>query len=374
MVSRLPNLGVCSLLVCALAVTARPATAADRPAPLTYSAVHASYSPQAASAGAVTDTLTNFVTLHGFTGGTDGITPRAALVQATDGNFYGTTPYGGICQPPTQHCGGTVFRMTPDGALTILHTFTGEADGGVPSAPLLQATDGNLYGTTSIGGDGACYCGTIFRMTLGGSLTTLLTITDPSIGFLQAALIQARDGSIYGTAGGKIFRMMPDGSFTILHDFTSTWQIEGNGPSTPLVQGSDGDFYGTSQVGGNGGSGRGTVFRMTSNGTVTVLHTFPGGVDGANPTGPLIQGLDGNFYGMTNFGGTGYGTIFRMTRGRRGHHHPLLREQQWLSVPHGPAPGDRRELLRDVEWHGLPVDACRNGHASPHRRLLSPVR
>jgi len=97
MVNRLPNLGVCSLLACVLAVAARPAAAADRPAPLTYSAVHASYSPQAASAGAVTDTITNFITLHGFTAGTDGLTPGAALVQATDGDFYGTTPSGGNC-------------------------------------------------------------------------------------------------------------------------------------------------------------------------------------------------------------------------------------------------------------------------------------
>ena len=81
------------------------------------------------------------------------------------------------------------------------------------------------------------------------------------------------------------------------------------------MQGSDGDFYGTTQVGGNGGSGYGTVFRMTSDGTVTVLHTFPGGDDGAYPGGPLVQGLDGNFYGMTNGGGTGYGTVFRMTHG-----------------------------------------------------------
>ena len=112
MVSRLPNLGMCSLLVCAMAVTARPAAAADRPAPLTFSAVHASYSPQAASAGAVTDTITNFVTLHGFTGVADGIYPEAALVQATDGNFYGTTTLRWQLDVPTRctmNC-GTVFR------------------------------------------------------------------------------------------------------------------------------------------------------------------------------------------------------------------------------------------------------------------------
>ena len=136
--------------------------------------------------------------LHAFVGGkTDGANPQAALIQATDGNFYGTTLSGG----PSDN--GTVFQMTPGGTVTVLHAFAGgTTDGANPTAALIQATDGNFYGTTSSGGTSAFF-GTVFKMTPGGALTILYRFTDGFTGGVPgapyASLIQATDGNFYGT-------------------------------------------------------------------------------------------------------------------------------------------------------------------------------
>jgi len=248
--------------------------------------------------------------VYSFTGGSDG-GGAGALVIASDGNFYGTTQYGGV----NNH--GTVFRLTVPGALTTLHSFTGGADGGAPSS-LLQATDGNFYGTTS---SATNIVPTIFRLTPRGTLTTLYSFVDATHNGAPGGLIQATDGNFYGTTGGiningTVFRLTSAGRLTTLYSFCSGGSIpfcpDGDEPDA-LIQGQDGSFYGTTAFGGGGNAG--TVFRLTSAGTLTNMYTFSGGSDGLGP-GHLIQGRDGNFYGITALGGADNGTIFRLTSGR----------------------------------------------------------
>ena len=262
--------------------------------------------------------------LHEFIGGpTDGAYPLAALIQATDGNFYGTTAYGGTSDVGTIAGDGTVFKMTPSGTVTVLHAFTAGNDGARPYAPLIQATDGNFYGTTW-GLPGTSSCGTVFKMTPGGALTVLHVFTCyPDGGFPAAALIQATDGDFYGTTYdggadfvGTVFRLTPTGTFSVLHAFAGG--SDGRAPTSALIQATDGNFYGTTNLGGP--SDAGTVFRMTSGGAVTVLHAFASGSDGQDPSSALIQATDGNFYGTMPSGGDGAcedgcGTVFKMTPG-----------------------------------------------------------
>jgi uncharacterized repeat protein (TIGR03803 family) len=241
----------------------------------------------------------------------DGRSPQASLVQATDGNFYGTTEYGGA------YGSGTVFKITTSGALTTLHSFDG-FDGSSPVAGLIQATDGNLYGTTVVGGGGACGWGTVFKLTPSGTLTTLHVFCNDGGAYPRAGLVQGTDGNFYGDAPynacGTVFKITPGGTLTTLHSFGGS---DGTNPYAGLVQATDGNFYGTTQNGGTDGDG--TVFKITPSGTLTTLHSF-GGSDGANPYGGLVQGTDGNFYGTTFNGGNlsceapyGCGTVFRIT-------------------------------------------------------------
>jgi uncharacterized repeat protein (TIGR03803 family) len=269
----------------------------------------------------------NFTPIHSFcaqTGCPDGNKPASSLVLATDGNFYGTTFIGGA------KGAGTIFSITPDGALTTLYTFTGKADGALPSA-LVLGSNGNFYGATVSGGAlhagcGGYGCGTIFAVTPKGALTTLHTFEFTDGGApVVAGLIQAGDGNFYGatTDGGvgchvgcgTIFRVSPSGAFATLHKFVGN---DGSNPLGALLQASDGNLYGTTQVGGIGNEG--TIFRMTLEGSFTTLHEFAG-PDGSQPYAALIQATDGNFYGTTRFGGSGgsscgslgCGTVFQMT-------------------------------------------------------------
>lgn len=288
-------------------------------------------------AAAVPLAAQTFTTLFSFDN-TDGRNPYAGLVQATNGDLYGTTWAG-------NHDGndyaGTVFQITPSGTLTTLYTFCSEtncADGSLPYAGLVQGTDGNFYGTTQAGGrdvpcDGLTGCGTIFKISSSGTLTTLYTFcqtspctdgTDP-----YAALVQGSDGNFYGTteAGGlglgygTVFKISPSGAFTNVYQFCSQKNCtDGASPYAALVQGADGNFYGTTE-GGGADNNDGTVFEITPSGTLTTLHSFVG-TDGAHPEAALLQGADGNFYGTTTAGGssekscksaTGCGTVFKIT-------------------------------------------------------------
>jgi uncharacterized repeat protein (TIGR03803 family) len=258
-------------------------------------------------------TLTNF-------NGTNGSYPLATLVEGSDGNFYGTTSLGGINGPFSD---GTVFKVTPDGTVTTLHNFNGN-DGNDPQVGLVHATDGNFYGTTWQGG--ASNYGTIFKITASGTFTLLHSFSGGTDGRYPGQLIQASDGNFYGTAWGGgndncettggcgvIFKITPQGNFTKIYQFQGS-SNDGYGPEG-LVQGRDGNFYGMSigwsQVLCN--SLCGSVFKVTPGGNLTILHTF-NGQDGNYPSGQLLQATDGNFYGTTSEGGAySEGTVFKMT-------------------------------------------------------------
>jgi uncharacterized repeat protein (TIGR03803 family) len=276
-----------------------------------------------------------FTTLYDFGFAPSGSFPRAALVEGTDGNFYGTTYYGGThscISGGTNYGCGTIFKITPSGTLTTLYNFcsqSGCADGQAPEAALVQGTDGDFYGTTSYGGKAGCSsrCGTIFKITPTGRLTTLHSFDSSDGANPAAGLILAKDGNFYGTtySGGNtacsggcgtIFKITTTGTLTTLHSFDYT---DGANPVAALIQASDGNFYGT--TGSGGISFRGTIFKITALGTLTTLHSFDG-TDGSIPTS-LIQDSNGTFYGTTELGGDDNyhfcqgtcGTIFSLSVG-----------------------------------------------------------
>ena len=243
-------------------------------------------------------------TLYSFTGGSDGAYPYAGLVQASDGNLYGTTANGGV------NAGlgyGTVFKITTSGMLTTLHAFTGGSDGDNPHAALIQAGDGNLYGTTEGSGVNGDY-GTVFQMTPSGVLTTLHAFTGGSDGDGPvAALVQAGNGNLYGATPNSLFMITTTGNLTILPGFGSDGTLiqadDGNfyGTYEGIPFSSRYKSYGT-------------VFQMTPSGTLTTLYSFTGGNDGKWPVAGLVQASDGNFYGTTYDGGAGgWGTVYRLS-------------------------------------------------------------
>jgi uncharacterized repeat protein (TIGR03803 family) len=257
-------------------------------------------------------------TLYNFSGGADGSEPQSGLTLGTDGNFYGTTLFGGAGNV------GTVFKITPQGTLTTLYTFTGGTDGGYPAAPPVEGTDGSFYGTAVEGGAANCDdgdgCGTIYKIspTTGFSIIYQFDFTH---GNSPTGLILGTDGNFYGTtsAGGAndlgvIFKITPTGKLTVLHNVA-----DGQTCFTALVEGSDGNFYGVSNT-GPGSHGHGAVFKMTPSGKFTILHSMNPTTDGEQPTG-LSQATDGNFYGVNAYGGpansncmdTSCGTLFEIT-------------------------------------------------------------
>jgi uncharacterized repeat protein (TIGR03803 family) len=296
---------------------------------------------------------------------TNGSNPQAALALGADGNFYGTTEDGGT------NAGGTVFKMTPDGELTTLAAFTNEADynpytalvqgtngtfygaaentytvgdgnifemttngsldvvysfsggldGNAPVGALTQGADGCFYGMTT--GGGARGYGGVFKMTPGGALTNIYSFTGKTDGYNpDGALAQGDDGDFYGvtrrnvisgfTFYGTIFKVSANGALTTLYSLNPFVSGDGTYPFAGLLQGADGNFYGSTYLGG--ANGEGTVFRITSGGSFATLLSFNGSDDGAQPTAALVQDAAGNFYGTTTVGGPfGKGSIFRLT-------------------------------------------------------------
>lgn len=256
---------------------------------------------------------------------TNGLLPEdASLVQGIDGDLYGTTVQGGV--GAGNNCCGTVFKITTAGALTQLYSFCSESNcspGRAPSS-LAQGTDGNFYGGTTYGG--ASGDGVVFKITPSGTLTVVHTF-NATDGSDPIGLLETSKGTFYGTtefggagAGGTVFKMTPNGALTALYNFCSSNPpqcADGLYPAAGLIQGSDGNFYGTTSLGGANGAG--TVFKVTPTGQLTTLHSFDV-TDGNEPFGPVIQATDGNFYGTTAFGGTstncdggGCGTVFKLT-------------------------------------------------------------
>lgn len=327
------------------------------------------------TAGSLT-TVYNFCATSGVC--TDGDVPTAGLTFGTDGNFYGTTPVGGATAQ------GVIFKMSPAGVFTTLHSFCLQqscSDGEDPLGTLVQAANGVFYGTTAIGSN-IVAPGTIFAITSTGNFTRLYSFcsqTNCADGELpESGLIQGTDGNLYGTTNdgglqncggvngcGTIFRISPAGKFTTLYSFCSQGGNpcpDGANPVGSLVQGADGNFYGTTCCGGNNTTG-GTVFKMTPAGSLTTLYTFcslTNCADGSNPQGALIQGTDGSFYGTTKTGGfsgctfyglpNGCGTIFRITS--EGALTTLYRFCHQKSCPDGARPAAGLWQATDGNFYG----------------------
>jgi len=251
-----------------------------------------------------------------------GIDPIAGLVQARNGDFYGTTEYGGTNDD------GTVFRMTPGGTFTSVHSFDTATDGTDPVG-LIATSSGELYGVTQSGGSNGA--GTFFRISPSGDFKTLYNFcskTNCLDGMVPAGVVQGTDGNFYGTTNyggniscggpsgcGTVFRITPSGNLTTIYTFCpKTGCEDGALPISGVIQASDGTLYGTTKTGGSANFG--TVFKVTLSGTLTTLHSFCAQSqcpDGIYPRAGLLHATDGNFYGTTSSGGLGFGTIFRIT-------------------------------------------------------------
>lgn len=250
--------------------------------------------------------------LHSFKGGrSDGNFPIAGLVRDAAGNLYGTTAEGGAAGY------GTVFKMEEDGEETLLYSFgESEKDGKYPAAGLLLDTEGNLYGTTQEGG--ASGYGTIFELNENGDETVLHSFDGyPRDGqYPIAGLIQDKEGNLYGTteiggtfSDGTVFKLDKERNETVLFSFTG--MAGGSYPFGGVVRDSAGNLYGTTAYGSNE---FGVVFKLDAVGRETVLHTFSGGADGGFPSAALVLDSKGILFGTTEFGGVnGAGAVFSIT-------------------------------------------------------------
>jgi uncharacterized repeat protein (TIGR03803 family) len=249
--------------------------------------------------------------------GTNGASPYAGLVQGANGNFYGTTASGGASG------GGTVFEITARGKFRTIYNFCSQTncgDGEHPQGTLVLAANGNFYGTTAAGG--ANGGGTVFEMSPAGLLKTIYSFCsqancadggDPVMG-----LVQGTNGNFYGTTAGggaqnygTVFEITNAGYLKTLHSFCSLANCaDGGDPQVRLMQASDGNFYGATLYFGTNCCG--TVFKITPQGRLITIHSFDG-ADGSGPPGGLIQATDGDFYGTTLGGGTNnWGTVFKI--------------------------------------------------------------
>jgi len=250
-----------------------------------------------------------FASLYSFTNGIDGANPYAGLVQGSNGAFYGVTSAGGV------NNNGVFFQITSAGAFTPLHYFNNGADGSQPRATLILASNGMFYGTTYAGGsDGK---GVVFSITADGAIAPLYSFNGGSDGANPVGqLTQGTNGVFYGTAYaggsngfGTVFQMTSGGAFSGLYSFTGG--SDGASPAAGLALGSDGNFYGTTY--GGGPDGDGGIFKITAQGGLTPLYLFTGSNDGSSSMAMLVQGSDGDFYGTTQLGGAdGDGVVFKI--------------------------------------------------------------
>jgi uncharacterized repeat protein (TIGR03803 family) len=298
-------------------------------------------------------------TLYAFTGSKDGGGPSSGVIRDRAGNLYGTTVFGGgkACSFFGMPGCGVVYKLDPAGKETVLHSFTGGADGLAPYGDLLLSWAGNLFGIGGNGGDttstfcgetvlkltGLAGCGTVFKIDPAGGFTVLHTFHGTDGGpFPDGWLVRDHRGNIYGMTGnggilsdcsglgcGVVFRLDRNGKETVLHSFTGG--ADGAVTSASVVRDRAGNLYGTTSSGGDvshtpcaGVGGCGVVFKLDPAGKETVLHTFTGGADGANPSANLLLGKDGNLYGTAQDGGEagcsapgtplpGCGVVFKIT-------------------------------------------------------------
>jgi len=272
----------------------------------------------------------SFRTLYSFNGANDGALPAGTLMLDSKGDLYGTTVEGGL------HNSGTVFKLARDGNEVVLHSFGG-MDGAHPWGDVIADAAGNLYGTTAYGGGGACWfgqgCGVVFKLVADGTETVLHAFDTRKGRYPQGGLVRDSAGNLYGvtaegggtgttckTTCGTVFKVAPDGTTTTLHVFGVPGQSgDGAVPLAGLIIDQAGNLYGTTSLGGSGSRGiyGGVVFKLTPDGTETILHSFLGGDDGNGPTAPLIADSHGNLYGTTTLGGScpsdnGCGTVFKI--------------------------------------------------------------
>ena len=272
-------------------------------------------------APAIADTYTKLYSYPNTDNNTSGITWPSVLSQGQDGDFYSTIETNGA------HNYGSVYRMSTGGAYHLLYSFcpvAGCADGGYPEGGVTLGFDGNFWGTAAGGGkDGA---GTIFKMTFAGKLTPVYSFTNGKADSAPIyTVIQGQDDNLYGVSEeqyegqyGAFFKLTTGGKIS---PYPLAYHPDGASPNLP-VQGTDGNFYGTSQLGGDK-SNCGLIYKVTSGGQFTVLHTFKGfdgspePWDGCRPYGTLVEGKDGNFYGTTYQGGdngtNNGGVVFKIT-------------------------------------------------------------
>jgi uncharacterized repeat protein (TIGR03803 family) len=262
-----------------------------------------------------------YTVLYSFIGGADGQAPIAGVIQDGDGNLYGTTSGGGA----SGH--GTVFKLSKAGKGTVLYSFTGGPDGGLPGAAVIRDGSGNLYGTTEMGG--ASNAGTVFKLSKTGKETVLHSFTGGADGaYPVGGVIRDSSGNIYGTAflggpsgNGTVFKLTTTGKETVLYTFTGG--TDGGQPLAGVIRDAKGNLYGTTQGGGDltcgAPYGCGTVFKVEAAGKETVLYSFTGGADGRAPLAGVIRDTSGNLYGTTNSGGNlnclsgGCGTVFKLS-------------------------------------------------------------
>ena len=239
----------------------------------------------------------------------NGAIPYGGLVLAKNGAFYG------VCESGGTYSDGTTFEYVAGGALTTLTSFNGY-NGAAPIGGLTQGADNFYYGTTLEGGPYGV--GSLYRLSGGiGSQTNLIAFDGTHGAYPSPVLVQGSDGNFYGTTenggtfgNGTVFKVSPAGAFTVLYNFTGL--NDGAVPVAGLVAGVDGNFYGTTYLGGSNAVG--TVFKITPTGTLTTLWAFTGGQDGEEPWGGLVQARDGNLYGTAQAGGTyGFGTAFQIS-------------------------------------------------------------
>lgn len=246
-----------------------------------------------------------YKTLYSFSGGSDGSEPNGSLVQDTAGNLYGTTGNGGT------YGLGVVFKLTASGKEKVLHSFKGGTDGANPESGLIRDAAGNLYGTTNLGG--AQDFGVVFKLNSSGKEIVLHVFAGGADGAdAPSAVTEDGAGNLFGITyyggaygAGTIFELAPSGNESVLYSFTGG--TDGN-PDTALVEDEAGNLYGAAR----GGGGPGEVFELTSSGTENVLHDF-GWADGSDPRGNLVRDGAGNLYGTTFYGGAfGYGVVFKL--------------------------------------------------------------
>lgn len=256
------------------------------------------------STGGFTSTLFQF-------NGTNGTGPGWGLTLGGNGASYGTTPFGGASNL------GVLFLLDSTGVYSVIHEFSGGSDGGLPAGPPIEASDGNLYGATY---GVAAGLSTIYKYALSSGVFTTIYQFDQAHGEgIYAPLVQAADGTLYGTASlgganncGTIFQLTKVGKLQWYYSFPCG--AGGSTPLSPLIQAADGNLYGTTDVGGSF-DGSGTIFKVDRNRKVSILYTFAGNkMDGRNPAGGLVQATDGNLYGTTVGGGrAGVGTLFQIS-------------------------------------------------------------